>query len=132
MQRRGCGSFQQRHCRASPSLGGLHGLRATPILRRTVSGMTAEPLAETRQMRIEVGGTRLFFDVEGPACADERIPTLLLVHGGPGFDHSSFKPTFSQLRDVARVVYLDLRGHGRSDPVPSQQWTLAQWSDDIK
>jgi proline iminopeptidase len=94
--------------------------------------MTAEPLAETRQMRIEVGGTRLFFDVEGPACADERIPTLLLVHGGPGFDHSSFKPTFSQLRDVARVVYLDLRGHGRSDPVPSQQWTLAQWSDDIK
>jgi pimeloyl-ACP methyl ester carboxylesterase len=33
---------------------------------------------------------------------------------------------------VAQVVYLDLRGHGRSDPAPPEQWTLAQWSEDIK
>jgi proline-specific peptidase len=83
-------------------------------------------------MRITVNGTRLFFDVEGPAGGDESVPTLLLVHGGPGFDHSTFKPTFSQLRDLARIVYLDLRGHGRSDAVPTEQWTLTQWSDDIR
>jgi pimeloyl-ACP methyl ester carboxylesterase len=84
-------------------------------------------------MRIEVDGTCLFFDVEGPGtAASADVPTLILVHGGPGFDHSPFKPAFSSLSDVARVVYLDLRGHGRSDPVPPTQWTLSRWSEDIK
>jgi pimeloyl-ACP methyl ester carboxylesterase len=84
-------------------------------------------------MRIEVNGTRLFFDVEGPGVAGAgKVPTLILVHGGPGFDHSPFKPAFSQLSDVARVVYLDLRGHGRSDPVSAEHWTISQWSDDLK
>lgn len=33
-------------------------------------------------------------------------PTLLLLHGGPGADHSLFKPEFSVLADVAQVIYL--------------------------
>jgi proline iminopeptidase len=45
-------------------------------------------------MRVDVNGTRLWFDVEGPALvpAGPRMhqrPTLVLLHGGPGsFDHS--------------------------------------------
>src|SRR5881397_2524392 len=43
-------------------------------------------------------------------------PTVVLVHGGPGaWDHSYFKPDFAPLVEHAQVVYLDLRGHGRSD-----------------
>ena len=46
-------------------------------------------------MRIRVRDTTLFFDVEGAKLeADGKLmrekPTLLLLHGGPGFDHSSF------------------------------------------
>ena len=54
-------------------------------------------------------------------------PTLLLLHGGPGFDHSSFKPAFSELADVAQVVYLDHRGNGRSErPRRPARWNLAR------
>jgi proline iminopeptidase len=58
-------------------------------------------------------------------------PTLLVLHGGPGFDHTSFKPAFSQMADVAQVVYLDQRGQGRSDRSTPDRWTLDAWADDI-
>src|SRR5437762_11187965 len=88
-------------------------------------------------MRIKVNGTTLFFDVEGAKLVADgpgmrERPTLLLLHGGPGFDHSTFKPLYSALTDVAQVVYLDHRGNGRSDGGPQELWTLAQWGDDVR
>lgn len=94
-------------------------------------------------MYVTVNGARLYFDVEGAGLVPDgngmrQRPTLLLLHGGPGFDHSAFKPTFSALTDVAQVVYLDQRGQGRSggpgmgtgsDPAT---WTLDQWADDVR
>jgi proline iminopeptidase len=59
-------------------------------------------------------------------------PTLVLLHGGPGMDHTTYKPRFSQLADLAQVVYLDHRGNGRSDAGPRSRWTLAQWGDDVR
>lgn len=87
-------------------------------------------------MRIDVNGVRLFFDVEGAKLVPDgpamhEKPTLLLLHGGPGMDHSSFKPAFSQFTDIAQVIYIDHRGNGRSDRQPADRWTLAQWGDDI-
>jgi proline iminopeptidase len=87
-------------------------------------------------MRVQVGDGRLFFDVEGArlvpdgAVMRER-PTLLLLHGGPGFDHSIFKPDFSPLAEVAQVVYLDHRSMGRSDRTGADRWTLERWADDV-
>jgi proline iminopeptidase len=87
-------------------------------------------------MHVRVNGVRLFFDVEGarlvpdgPAMREK--PTLILLHGGPGMDHSGYKPRFAPLADIAQVVYLDHRGNGRSDPGPRETWTLAQWGDDV-
>jgi pimeloyl-ACP methyl ester carboxylesterase len=81
-------------------------------------------------------GLSVFVDIEGAGLvADGALmrekPTLLLLHGGPGFDHSSFKPMFSQLADIAQIVYLDHRGHGRSSPCPPAQWTLDHFADDV-
>src|SRR5262245_30628486 len=86
-------------------------------------------------MKVLVNGVRLYFDVEGagliPAGASmKQKPTLLLLHGGPGVDHSLYKPAFSALADVAQVVYLDHRGNGRSDRGDKEAWTLARWADD--
>ena len=88
-------------------------------------------------MRIRVGDVRLFFDVEGAKLVPDGPsmrgrPTLLLLHGGPGFDHSSFKPAFSALSDVAQIVYLDHRGNGRSDRGDKSDWTLERWADDLR
>lgn len=88
-------------------------------------------------MRVLVNGVHLYFDVEGAglrAASDRMVemPTLLLLHGGPGADHSLYKPAFSALSDVAQVVYLDHRGNGRSDDGSKESWTLAQWADDVR
>jgi proline iminopeptidase len=87
-------------------------------------------------MHVLVNGVRLFFDVEGASLVPDgpgmrQKPTLVLLHGGPGMDHTGYKPRFSQLADIAQVVFLDHRGNGRSDPGPRETWTLAQWGDDV-
>ena len=88
-------------------------------------------------MRIEIQpGVRLFVDIEGPAFVPygprmrEKL-TLVLLHGGPGYDHSGFKPAFSRLADLAQIVYVDHRGHGRSDRRPAYEWTLDTFADDV-
>jgi proline iminopeptidase len=88
-------------------------------------------------MHVRVNGVQLFFDVEGaklvpdgPAMREK--PTLLLLHGGPGFDHSIYRPAYSALADIAQVIFLDHRGNGRSQDGPSEAWNLAQWGDDVR
>jgi len=89
-------------------------------------------------MHIDVNGTRLWFDVDGPALepAGEAMrarPTLVLVHGGPAtWDHSYLKPWFGVLTSVAQVVYLDLRNHGRSAREDTAGWTFEACADDIR
>jgi proline iminopeptidase len=88
-------------------------------------------------VRIEVNGTRLWFDVDGPSLVPEGRdlrprPTVVLVHGGPGsFDHSYFKPDFDRLAEHAQVVYLDLRGHGRSEWGDAADWSFERCADDV-
>ena len=88
-------------------------------------------------MHTIVNGTRIWFDVEGVGLvADGSVmrsrPTLVLLHGGPGFDHSSFKPAHSTLTDVAQILYVDHRGNGRSGYSEPAYWTLNQWADDLR
>lgn len=88
-------------------------------------------------VHVLVNGVRLFFDVEGaklvPNGPDMREkPILLLLHGGPGFDHSIYKPAYSALAETAQLIYLDHRGNGRSENGPQESWNLAQWGDDVR
>jgi len=87
-------------------------------------------------MRIDIGDCKLFFDVEGARLRPDgprmrEVPTLLMLHGGPGFDHALFKPDFGVLADVAQLVYIDHRGNGRSDRGTKESWNLATWGDDL-
>jgi pimeloyl-ACP methyl ester carboxylesterase len=89
-------------------------------------------------VRVHVNGTELWFDVDGPALVPDgsamrERPTVLLVHGGPGsYDHSYFTPYFGRLTDLAQVVYLDLRGHGRSARTATGTWTFETCADDVR
>ena len=87
-------------------------------------------------MFADVGTARIFFDTVGSGLAvdGERMaerPTLIVMHGGPGFDHSMMRPYFDRFADTHQVVYIDHRGNGRSTGAPDS-WTLAQWGDDVK
>ena len=89
-------------------------------------------------MQVEVNGTTLWFDVDGPALVPDgpemrQRPTVILVHGGPAsYDHSYFKPYFTRLTDVVQVVYLDLRDHGRSGRHDPADWSFETCADDVR
>lgn len=87
-------------------------------------------------MFVDVNGARIFFDTVGSQLAidgDRMVErqSLIVMHGGPGFDHSTMRPWFDRFADTHHVVYIDHRGNGRSTGGP-ETWTLAQWGDDVK
>ena len=89
-------------------------------------------------MKISVQGTELFFDVDGAKLALDGPwmrdrPTVVLLHTGPGIDHSFYKDHVGPaLAESAQVVYLDLRGSGRSDWSTPEHWTLDTWVEDVR
>lgn len=88
-------------------------------------------------MFVKVKGAKLYFDVDGAGLVPDGLamrekPTLVLLHGGPGTDHSIYKPAFSALSDIVQIIYFDHRGNGRSTGNDPMHWTLAQWGDDVK
>jgi pimeloyl-ACP methyl ester carboxylesterase len=85
-------------------------------------------------MHVSVNGVRLFFDVEGTKFVPEgpvmrEKPTLLLLHGGPGADHSIYRPAYSALSDIVQIVYLDHRGNGRSEDGPQDLVQFERFAD---
>ena len=88
-------------------------------------------------MRVSVGDVELFFDVEGSRLVPDgptmrERPIVVALHGGPGPDHTSLRPELAGLSHVAQVVYVDQRGHGRSDRSTADRWTMATWADDVR
>jgi proline iminopeptidase len=63
--------------------------------------------------------TSLFFDVEGVGFVPDG-PTMvqhrpaMVIHGGPGGDHSGFRPAMTPLAATLQLIYFDHRGNGRS------------------
>lgn len=88
-------------------------------------------------MLIDIGDVRLFVDTAGSQWVADgqelrERPTAILLHGGPGFDHSLLKSTVGPaLAEFAYVVYVDQRGHGRSDDGNDDQWVLDTWATDV-
>jgi proline iminopeptidase len=88
-------------------------------------------------VHVSIGDVRLFVDVGGPTLVPDgsamrERPTVIMLHGGPGIDHSPFKQTiFSPLTEIAQVIYYDQRGQGRSDRGSSSDWNLDTWADDV-
>jgi len=88
-------------------------------------------------MYAQVRGTRLYFDVEGAGLVPYKgelreQPVLFALHGGPGGDHSGFKPLLSALGDKAQIVYLDYRGSGRSERGPRDPYSLENNVEDLE
>jgi pimeloyl-ACP methyl ester carboxylesterase len=63
---------------------------------------------------VGAGGVDLFVRRFGSPA----LPVLIVVHGGPTWDHSYLRPAVAGLSDLAHVVLFDLRGCGRSSRTP--------------
>jgi proline iminopeptidase len=84
-----------------------------------------------------VRGTRIYFDVEGMGLVPDgpimrERPVAMVIHGGPGGDHSGFKPSFSPLAARMQLVYFDHRGQGRSAAADPSTYTLDENVEDME
>ncbi len=88
-------------------------------------------------MYASVRGTRLYFDIDGAGLVPDgpamhERPVALVIHGGPGGDHSGFKPAMSPLAEHMQLVYFDHRGQGRSDQADPATYTLDENAEDME
>lgn len=57
---------------------------------------------------------------------------VVVLHGGMGLDHSYLCPAFDVVAGFARVLYVDLRGNGRTPPPASWDgFTFSDWARDL-
>lgn len=87
-------------------------------------------------MRAIVNGTEIFFDLEGGGLhwtGDAYIekPCVVALHGGPGFDQGYLRPSFTPLASECQILFVDLRGQGRSGRPPLETCSLEQMADDV-
>jgi len=87
-------------------------------------------------MKAKVNGTEIFYDVEGTGLAVTpsgmvEKPVCVILHGGPGGDHSAYRPWLSELSEYMQLIYVDHRGTGRSGKVPFETLKIEQFADDL-
>jgi proline iminopeptidase len=74
---------------------------------------------------VDVGDTRLYVVERG-----DGYP-LLVLHGGPGLDHTLFGDYLDPLGDEIRLVLVDQRGQGRCDEADDDTLTLERMAEDV-
>ena len=88
-------------------------------------------------MFAKVNGYKIFFDVEGLQYVPDgpvmrEKPVCLVLHGGPGADHTHFMPDLSPLSAYCQLVYIDDRNTGRSERIDFHTNTIRQNVEDIE
>lgn len=56
---------------------------------------------------------------------------LVVLHGGPGLDHTMFRPYLDPLAEDFRVLYVDQRGQGRSERIDPAELSLEVFARDV-
>ncbi len=97
------------------------------ILVALASGVPPQTIApRPEERRVPVGAASLYSRAIGQG------PPVIVLHGGPDFDHRYLLPDLDRLSDRLRLIYYDQRGRGMSaDGVRPEDVTLASDLDDI-
>ena len=86
------------------------------------SGQKLKPI----ESRIQIVNSSLYVRVIG------KGQPVIVLHGGPDFDHSYFLPDLDRLKDTFRLIYYDQRGRGKSaENVRPEDVSLVSDLDDI-
>src|SRR5689334_5809238 len=81
---------------------------------------------EAREGEVRVDGARLFCWEIGAG------PPVIVLHGGPDFDHTYLLPELHVLSVSARLIYYDQRGRGRSaDGIKAEDVTIESEMEDL-
>ncbi len=89
------------------------------------AGETVSPAI--KEGHLDVNGTRLFFKSMGTG------EPIVVLHGGPGFDHRQFLPFIWGLAEHHKVILFDQRGTGLSSgPVDASSISIDTFIADIE
>ena len=83
-------------------------------------------MAATEERFVERPGVRLYTRSVGVG------EPLLVLHGGPALSHEYLAPGLSPLGHVARVVFFDQRGCGRSSKPADRRYDMATLCEDVE
>lgn len=88
-------------------------------------------------MKARIRGTEIWFDINGSSLVPNgprmvEKPVAFVLHGGPGGDHSYYKPGLDPLTDKMQLVYIDHRGQGRSGRGERSTYTLENNVEDLE
>ncbi|HZM85085.1 MAG TPA: alpha/beta fold hydrolase [Blastocatellia bacterium] len=98
----------------------------TTLATQSASVLQGGGSSNPSESRIPVGNTSLY------ARAIGQGPPLIVLHGGPDFDHGYLLPDLDRLADTYRLIYYDQRGRGRSaEGVRPADVTLTSDVEDI-
>jgi proline iminopeptidase len=76
-------------------------------------------------MYAQLNDLQIFFERLG------KGQPMLMMHGGPGLDHTIFRPWLDPLGEQAELIYYDHRGNGRSTrPATMERVTHETWAVD--
>lgn len=76
---------------------------------------------------VPVADARLYYHEVGQG------PPIILLHGGPSFDHNYLLPDMDRLADTFRLIYYDQRGRGKSgENVQPEDVSLQSEVDDLE
>lgn len=77
---------------------------------------------------VRIDDTSLWLVERGPS---DGLP-LIVLHGGPGLDHHEFGDYLDPLTEGGiRLLLVDLRANGRSEPCDPATWTLERMAQDV-
>ena len=97
------------------------------LLPASITAAESKQNAMAHENRISVGNAQLYSREIGHGTA------IIVLHGGPDFDHSYLLPELDRLSDSYHLFYYDQRGRGRSaDGVKPEDVTLASDIADIE
>ena len=104
----------------------LAALLAAPASTGSLAARQRGSADRPRESRIPTGTTSLYARDIG------RGQPLLVLHGGPDFDHGYLLPDRDRLADAFQLIYYDQRGRGRSaDGVRAEDVTLVSDVEDV-
>lgn len=103
-------------------------LVTTVLLTSILAAVPCAAAAQSaRQGLLSLEDARIFYEVRGAG------DPILVVHGGPGLDHSYLRPGLDVLDTRNTLIYYDQRGTGRSSTeVGPETITLDAFVEDIE
>jgi proline iminopeptidase len=86
-----------------------------------------EPQSRSQQGTIHVNGTDLFYETIGTGTP------IVVVHGGPGLDHTYLLPQMATLAKQYKLVFYDQRASGKSaGAVDTNSMTMGNFVEDLE